>query len=71
MKIKTELIKKKHGISFEDAQKAFKDERRIIAIDLKHSKSELRYYCIGKVEGNIVTVRFTYRKGKIRIIGAG
>ncbi len=30
-----------------------------------------RFYCFGKIAGNIVTVRFTYRNNKIRIIGAG
>jgi len=61
----------KHGISFAFAQLAFLDEDRIILEDLEHSHSEKRYYCIGKVAEGIVTVRFTYRKNKIRIIGAG
>lgn len=30
-----------------------------------------RYYCMGKVDNEIITVRFTYRKNIIRIIGAG
>lgn len=34
-------------------------------------KGSERYYCIGKVEVGIMPVRFTYRKNKIRIIGAG
>lgn len=62
---------KKHDISFEQAQYAFLDPKRIIAKDVKHSKKENRYYCIGKIKENIVTVRFTYRNKKIRIIGAG
>ncbi|MGB4520668.1 MAG: BrnT family toxin [Candidatus Omnitrophota bacterium] len=33
--------------------------------------SEERFFCIGKVEGKILTVRFIYRGGKIRIFGAG
>ncbi|MXW80580.1 MAG: BrnT family toxin, partial [Gemmatimonadetes bacterium] len=32
---------------------------------------ETRYFCFGKVEDRILTVRFTYRKGNIRIFGAG
>jgi len=63
--------RKKHGVSFYEAQQAFFDENRVIAEDLEHSKHEQRYYCFGKVEGNIMTVRFTYRADKIRIIGAG
>ena len=62
----------KHGISFEEAQFAFLDEKRIVAIDTKHStEAETRYYCVGKIEDEIATVRFTYRNNVIRIIGAG
>ena len=67
-----ELINQaKHGVSFAEAQRAFADSRRVIAEDLSHSKGEKRYYCFGKVHGGVLTVRFTYRRGVIRIIGAG
>lgn len=62
---------KKHGVSFYEAQSAFLDSCRVIAQDLRHSKVETRYYCFGKVDGMVMTVRFTYRKHKIRIFGAG
>lgn len=68
---KNRLNQKKHNISFEEAQYAFSDTKRIIAKDLEHSENEERYYCFGKVGENIVTVRFSYRNNKIRIIGAG
>ena len=68
---KNELNQTKHNISFDEAQFAFADAKRIIAKDLQHSENEDRYYCFGKIEENIVTVRFTYRNNKIRIIGAG
>jgi len=61
----------KHGVSFAVAQFAFADPRRVIAEDLSHSTREKRYYCFGEVDGDIVTVRFTYRESVIRIIGAG
>lgn len=61
----------KHGVTFYDAQRAFLDPDRIIAEDLEHSKTEQRYYCFGKVDGLIMTVRFTYRDHVIRIFGAG
>jgi uncharacterized DUF497 family protein len=61
----------KHGVSFFEAQQAFLDPHRVIAQDLEHSKDEIRYYCFGKVEGMVMTVRFTYRNQKIRIFGAG
>lgn len=67
---KDELNRKKHGVSYE-AQKAFLDLKRVIAEDLDHSHREKRYYCFGQVEQEIMTVRFTYRSNKIRIIGAG
>ena len=62
---------KKHDVSFYEAQKAFLDPRRIIAKDVEHSHSEQRYYCFGKVNASVMTVRFTYRANRIRIIGAG
>lgn len=68
---KNKLNQKKHTISFEEAQYAFSDSNRIIARDLEHSGSEERFYCFGKIDESIVTVRFTYRNNKIRIIGAG
>ncbi len=61
----------KHKISFDIAQYAFADRKRIIAKDIEHSINEERFYCFGKISDEIVTVRFTNRKGKIRIIGAG
>jgi uncharacterized DUF497 family protein len=63
--------REKHGVSFAEAQYAFADPRRVIAEDLSHSGREKRYYCFGKVGGGILTVRFTYRGGVIRIFGAG
>ena len=61
----------KHGVGFVLAQKAFLDPNRIIAENVRHSASEKRYFCIGAVGGEILTVRFTWRRGKIRIFGAG
>ena len=63
----------KHGVSFYEAQHAFLDEKRVIAKDISHSQKEQRYYCFGLNEDRtgILTVRFTYRSGRIRIIGAG
>ena len=61
----------KHGVDFETAQYAFLDERRVIAKDLVHSKTEKRYYCFGRVKGGVITVRFAHRDNCIRIIGAG
>ncbi|MDZ7792939.1 MAG: BrnT family toxin [Spirochaetia bacterium] len=68
---KNVLNKEKHNISFEEAQFAFLDSKRIILEDKKHSIDEDRFFCIGKIESGIVTVRFTIRKNAIRLVGAG
>jgi uncharacterized DUF497 family protein len=61
----------KHGVSFAQAQRAFFDPRRVIAEDLSHGGGEQRYFCFGWVGGGVMTVRFTWREGRIRIFGAG
>ena len=65
------LNQAKHAVSFMDAQIAFADPYRVIAEDLSHGGTERRYYCFGKVGEGVLTVRFTYRRGVIRIYGAG
>ena len=61
----------KHRVSFSEAQFAFADPSRVIAEDLDHSAKEKRYYCFGRVDRGVLTVRFAYRNGIIRIFGAG
>lgn len=61
---------KKHKVSFVDAQEAFYDKSRVIFRDSKHSHTEERFFCLGLVNKRIMTVRFTMRNDKIRIIGA-
>jgi uncharacterized DUF497 family protein len=68
---KAQENQKKHNVSFLLAQHAFLDPHRIIVEDEEHSVGENRYYCIGRVEEGIMTVRFTYRGNTIRIYGAG
>ncbi|HHD81200.1 MAG TPA: BrnT family toxin [Campylobacterales bacterium] len=68
---KNKSNQKKHNVSFEKAQYAFMDTKRVIAEDLEHSEDEKRYFCFGKVDEGILTVRFVYRNNKIRIYGAG
>lgn len=62
---------RRHGVASATAQFAFADPQRVIAEDLSHGGSERRYYCFGRVGEGILTVRFTYRPGAIRIFGAG
>lgn len=62
----------KHHISFYEAQKVFLDLDRVVLKDFNHSDNhEDRYFCIGKVENDIITVRFVVRNNSIRIFGAG
>jgi uncharacterized protein len=62
----------KHGVAFAEAQLAFLDPQRVIAEDVRHSTPrEARWYCFGHQGGGVLTVRFTYRDGVIRIFGAG
>ena len=61
----------KHGVSFGEAQLEFLDARRVIARDITHGGVEERFYCFGRVALGVLTVRFTYRDERIRIIGAG
>ncbi len=70
---KNQENQQKHGVTFYEAQHAFLDTNRVIAEDLEHSQNEKRYYCFGLNEqgSGILTVRFTYRSGCIRIFGAG
>ncbi len=68
---KNKKNQEKHNLSFEAAQYAFADPDRVIARDLEHSEYEERFYCFGKAGEEIITVRFTYRNEKIRIVGAG
>jgi uncharacterized DUF497 family protein len=62
---------KKHGVSFETAQLAFDDPNRVIVRDLEHEKGEKRFFCFGIINGDVLTVRFSFRRKRIRIYGAG
>lgn len=61
----------KHGVSFALARAVFDDPRLVLAEDLEHSSAEPRYFALGMVEGGVLTVRFTVRGDRVRIIGAG
>ncbi|GEM_PF-447315 len=69
--LKDNQNQEKHGVPFELAKKAFQDPLRVIVEDKDHSLEEKRWFCLGNVDEEILTVRFTYRNEKIRIFGAG
>lgn len=71
-KAKNKLNVEKHGVDFAYAVKAFEDSRGFSMEDLLHSTdSEKRYFRFGVVDNKVMTVRFTIRDSKLRVIGAG
>ena len=61
----------KHGVDFRTAAQVFSDPDIRIRRDPEHSVSEERFFAVGRIGGQVATVRFTYRHGLIRIFGAG
>jgi uncharacterized protein len=57
----------KHGVSFEAARRAFDDVFAFDRLDLG-SEPETRYVITGVVNGILLTVVYTERGGRIRII---
>ncbi len=68
---KDRLDRAKHGDLLRLGASGLLRSSRVIAEDLAHSGGERRYFCFGEVVGGVMTVRFTYRAGSIRIFGAG
>lgn len=61
----------KHGVEFSECEQIFFNKPLLIAHDKKHSKSEKRFYALGKTfKGKMLFVVFTARKDRIRIISA-
>ena len=68
---KNRANQEKHGVSFEVAQGVFDDPRRVIVRDMAHETGEKRFFCLGLVDDAVLTVRFSYRRKRIRLFGAG
>lgn len=61
----------KHGITPNEAEEVFLDEKAIIVRDIEHSSGENRYILVGRTTTDkILFVVFTLRKRKIRIVSA-
>ncbi len=72
-KTKSQLNRKKHGISFEEAQTVFLDENALMIHDPDHSEEEDRFIILGlSVKFRVLVVCHCYRKSNedIRIISA-
>ncbi len=65
----TDKSYKKHGITPNQTEEVFLDDKVKIQKDLKHQQQEERFIAIGKTtEDKILFVVFTIRKDKIRVI---
>ncbi len=70
---KNEINKKKHKISFEEAQTVFYDDEALLIDDPEHSKEEERFIILGlSKKANLLVVCHCYRASEtvIRIISA-
>ena len=62
---------RKHGISFEEATTALRDNLAITGRDPDHSTGETRYITFGvSSQGRLLVVAHTERGGLVRIISA-
>ena len=59
----------KHGISFEEAQRAF-DGPVLRRVDDRRDYGEERWLALGLVANDVCVVAYTMRAGKVRIISA-
>jgi uncharacterized DUF497 family protein len=60
----------KHGVSFETAIKVFRDPFGIERLDDRQDYGEERFILIGTAEEVVITVVYTERNGRFRIISA-
>jgi uncharacterized protein len=61
----------KHRITIKEAEEVFFNKPQSVFDDIKHSQKEKRYTIVGKNNsGKLLTVFFTLRNNKIRIISA-
>ena len=63
--------RKRHAVGFDVAKEIFIDPEVMHFRDLSHSLTEERWISVGKVrDGRIMTVWYTWRGPRLRIIGA-
>ena len=70
---KNTINKRKHGISFEEAQTVFRDEEALVIDDPDHSQEEERFIILGfREKANLLVVCHCYRASDsiIRLISA-
>lgn len=60
----------RHGVAFETARKAFSDPFMVEVLDDSEDYGEERFLLIGMVAGQLLTVAYTPRHGRYRLISA-
>ena len=61
----------KHGVSSDECEDAFRDEKRQYYPDIDHSATEERFIVVGATKGGkILRIAFTIRNERIRIISS-
>lgn len=61
----------RHQVSNGECEEVFFCERLLVAPDVGHSQTEVRYYGLGQTAaGRMLFVVFTVREGRIRVISA-
>jgi len=68
--VKAETNLRRHKISFREARRVFEDFFALIEQDLSDFYGEDRFLAIGMVDGVLLTVVYTERGERIRIISA-
>jgi uncharacterized DUF497 family protein len=61
---------RKHQVSFEVAKLVFDDPRNVDQIDHRDDYGEDRFNTIGMARGRLLSVTYTEREGRVRIISA-
>lgn len=67
---KAEANLRKHKISFREARRVFDDPFAMVEQDVTEDYGEDRFLATGRVEGLLVTVAYTERGDRLRIISA-
>ena len=62
---------RRHGVSFDDAQWAFFDSRRVLAEETAPPGQLPARFCLGRVGGLVLTVRHRCFEGRITLLSAG
>jgi uncharacterized DUF497 family protein len=60
----------KHGVPFETAKRVFADPLMVEVLDDNEDYDEERYLVIGMVESQLLSVVYTPRQGRFRLISA-